>query len=165
MDGSTLRMIIAIVLFIHAIGHIQGVLVALNLFSTEKWHSKSWLVDKLVGEKVSKFIALILWLICALGFLVTAFAFLDIGIPNDLWRPMAKVFSISSLLGVILYFPARKFVMAMMINRNQRKLNRELTDEEREVIRRKAYVAAAVVAMTFAFLYNRYIMKSFFGAG
>ena len=103
MDGSTLRMIIAIVLFIHAIGHIQGVLVALNLFSTEKWHSRSWLLDKLVGEKVSKFIALILWLICALGFLVTAFAFLDIGIPNDLWRPMAVVFSIPSLLGVILY--------------------------------------------------------------
>ena len=66
---------------------------------------------------------------------------------------------------MILYFPARKFVMAMMINKQQRKLNRELTDEERDVIRRKAYVAAAVVAMTFAFLYNRYIMKSFFGAG
>ena len=53
----------------------------------------------------------------------------------------------------------------MMINKQQRKLNRELTDAEIEPIRRKAYVTAAVLVMTFAFLYNRYIMKSFFGAG
>ena len=71
----------------------------------------------------------------------------------------------SVVFGVILYFPARKLVMAMMINKQQRKLNRELTDEEREPIRRKAYVSAALVAMTFAFLYNRYIMKAFLGAG
>lgn len=71
----------------------------------------------------------------------------------------------SVVLGVVLYFPIRKFLLAMMINKQQRKLNRELTDVEREPIRRKAYVSAAVVAMTFAFLYNRYIMKAFLGAG
>ena len=64
-----------------------------------------------------------------------------------------------------MYFQIRKFLLAMMINKQQRKLNRELTDAEREPIRRKAYVSAAVVAMTFAFLYNRYIMKAFLGAG
>ena len=71
----------------------------------------------------------------------------------------------SVLLGVILYFPIRKFIMGMMINKQQRKLNRELTEEEREPIRRKAYISAAIVAMTFAFLYNRYIMKAFLVAG
>ena len=71
----------------------------------------------------------------------------------------------SVILGVILYFPTRKFIMGMMINKQQRKLNRELTEEEREPIRRRAYVSAAIVAITFAFLYNRYIMKAFLGAG
>lgn len=71
----------------------------------------------------------------------------------------------SVVFGVILYFPTRKLVLAMMINKQQRKLKRELTDEEREPIRRKAYVSAAIVAITFAFLYNRYIMKAFMGAG
>ena len=71
----------------------------------------------------------------------------------------------SIIFGVVLYFPTRKFIMGLMINKQLRKLNRELTDEEREPIRRKAYVTAAIVAMTFAFLYNRYIMKSFFGLG
>ena len=71
----------------------------------------------------------------------------------------------SVVFGVILYFPTRKLVLAMMINKQQRKLNRELTDEEREPVRRKAYVSAAIVAITFAFLYNRYIMKAFLVAG
>ena len=71
----------------------------------------------------------------------------------------------SVILGVVLYFPARKFIFGMIVNKKQRKLNRELTDDEREPIRRKAYLSAAIVAMTFAFLYNRYIMASFLGAG
>jgi len=71
----------------------------------------------------------------------------------------------SVVFGVILYFPTRKLVLGMMINKQQRKLNRELTDEERDPIRRRAYVSAAIVAMTFAFLYNRYIMKAFLVAG
>ena len=75
-------------------------------------------------------------------------------------------FGISSvILGVLLYFPTRKFIFGMAVNRQQRKLNRELTSEEREIVQRKSYVAAAVVAMTFAFLYNRYVMRGFFGMG
>ena len=71
----------------------------------------------------------------------------------------------SVIFGVILYFPTRKLVLAMMVNKQQRKLNRELTEEELQPIRRKAYVSAAIVAMSFAFLYNRFIMKAFLGAG
>jgi hypothetical protein len=104
MDSSTIRIVITVVLFIHAIGHIQGVLAALGLFRTEIWHPRSWLIDKLVGEKASRAIALAIWLLCVLGFLATAFAFLGIGIPFALWRPMAIIFSIISILGLVFYW-------------------------------------------------------------
>ncbi len=64
----------------------------------------------------------------------------------------------SLLLGILLFFPLRKLMLAMNINRQQRKLNRELTDEERERLKRKLTILAAVIAVTFAFFYNKYLL-------
>ncbi len=72
-------------------------------------------------------------------------------------------FGLSSLVfGIVLFFPVRKVMLAMNINRVQRKLKREVTDEEREVLRRKVTVWAAGLSVTFAFLYNRYLFFKFF---
>ncbi|MDH3744987.1 MAG: hypothetical protein OES47_07800 [Acidobacteriota bacterium] len=72
-------------------------------------------------------------------------------------------YGLSSLLfGIILFFPVRKLMLAMNINRQQRKLQREVTDEEREILRRKVTVWAAGLAVTFAFLYNRFLFFKFF---
>ena len=71
----------------------------------------------------------------------------------------------SVILGVILYFPARKMIYYMMANRLQAKLKRALTEEELARVQRKAYVTAAAVAITFAFIYNRFIMRNVLGGG
>ncbi|MEZ4667982.1 MAG: hypothetical protein R3E39_08710 [Anaerolineae bacterium] len=44
MSDTTLRTLIRLVLVIHTIGHIQGIVVALGIVSTENWHSRSWLL-------------------------------------------------------------------------------------------------------------------------
>ncbi|MEJ2183303.1 MAG: hypothetical protein P8Y66_07250 [Nitrospirota bacterium] len=69
----------------------------------------------------------------------------------------------SFLLGALLFFPTRKFILAMSINRHQRKTGREATKEEIAAIRRKVTVLAALLAVTFAFVYNRVIMTKYFG--
>lgn len=104
MNSSTLRIVIAILLFVHAIGHVQGIVVSLGLFSTETWNARSWLLDDLLGSKTSHAIALALWAVSFVGFLGTAFAFVGIGLPHDWWRSMAVIFAVPSLLGVILYW-------------------------------------------------------------
>ena len=106
MNAATLRTIFAIFLFVHAIGHIQGVFAALGFFNSETWNSRSWLFDNLIGEKASHLLSLILWSVCVLGFLATGFAFLGIGIPHELWRTLAIVFAIPSFLGLIFYWNA-----------------------------------------------------------
>lgn len=69
----------------------------------------------------------------------------------------------SVVFGVLLYFPLRKFMLSLAVNRNQRKLNRALTEDEIIKLRKKLYVIAAVAAIAFAFIYNKIIMLRFMG--
>ncbi len=69
----------------------------------------------------------------------------------------------SALLGVLLFFPTRKFILSLQVNRLQHKAKREITEAELESLKRKVTVVAAVISMTFAFLYNKIIMLKLFG--
>jgi len=101
-----LRTIIAIFLFVHAIGHIQGIVAAMGVIKSETWNVRSWLFDGLLGEKGSRSLAIILFAVCALGFLATAFSFLGIGLPHDPWRTLAIIFAVPSVLSLIAYWNA-----------------------------------------------------------
>jgi len=113
MNPKTLRVIIAVLLFVHAIGHGQGIVASLGLLNSETWNVRSWLFDSLIGEKNSRILATILFTICVLGFLATAFSFLGIGIPHDIWRTLAIIFAIPSVISLIAYWNA----FAMFFNK------------------------------------------------
>lgn len=113
MAPKTLRTIFAIILFVHGIGHIQGVLSSLGLFNNDFWHPRSWLFDDLLGEKNSRTLALIFWGLSTIGFLAVAFSFLGIGIPHEYWRTLAIISSVPSILGLIFYWNS----MAMIFNK------------------------------------------------
>ena len=106
MTPKTFRTIIAVFLFIHAIGHVQGIVASLGIIKMENWHVRSWLFDSLLGEKGSRILAAILFAVCFLGFLATAFSFLGIGLPHDMWRTLAIVFAFPSVLTLIAYWNA-----------------------------------------------------------
>ena len=106
MSPKTLRTIITVFLFVHAIGHAQGVVAALGLFNMDNWHVRSWLFDSLLGEKASRILAIVLFVLCVLGFLATAFSFLGIGLPHDLWRTLAVIFAVPSVITLIAYWNA-----------------------------------------------------------
>jgi len=113
MTPKTLRTIFAVFLFIHAIGHGQGVVASLGLLNSETWNVRSWLFDSLIGEKASRTLAMILFIICVLGFLATAFSFLGIGITHDVWRTLAVISAIPSVISLIAYWNA----FAMFFNK------------------------------------------------
>jgi hypothetical protein len=70
------------------------------------------------------------------------------------------VFS-SVLLGIVLFFPVRKFILNLNINRHQSKRNREITVEELALLKKKITVIAAAISVTFAFLYNKIVFLNF----
>ena len=106
MSPKTLRTIIAVFLFIHAIGHVQGIVASLGVIKSDTWHVRSWLFDGLLGEKGSRTLAIILFAICVLGFLATAFSFLGIGLPHEPWRTLAIIFAVPSVLSLVTYWGA-----------------------------------------------------------
>jgi hypothetical protein len=106
MNPKTLRTIITVFLFIHAIGHIQGIVASLGVIKMDNWHVRSWLFDGLLGEKGSRTLAIILFAVCTLGFLATAFSFIDIGLPHEMWRTLAVVFAFPSVLTLVAYWNA-----------------------------------------------------------
>jgi hypothetical protein len=106
MSPKTLRTVIAVFLFVHAIGHIQGLIASLGVIKSETWHARSWLFDRLLGEKGSRVLAMVLFIVCVLGFLATAFSFLGIGIVHQAWRTLAITFAVPSVLGLVFYWNA-----------------------------------------------------------
>ena len=106
MTPKILRTIIAIILFIHSIGHIQGIIASLGVIKSDTWNVRSWILDGRLDEKVSRTLAMILFSICVLGFLATAFSFLGIGLPHDLWRTLAVIFAVVSVVSLATYWNA-----------------------------------------------------------
>jgi hypothetical protein len=68
----------------------------------------------------------------------------------------------SFIFAVVLFFPVRKMLMAININRIQAKNKRAVTEEEIQILKKKVNVIATIIAVTFAFFYNKYMMLKFF---
>lgn len=104
MSGSTVRLVIALILLVHTVGHIQGVLVSARILGTERWNARSWLVDRMLGERTSSKLALILWIVVTLGLLATVLSLLGIVIPHEAWRTLAIVFASLLTVSLVLYW-------------------------------------------------------------
>ena len=68
----------------------------------------------------------------------------------------------SFIMAALLFFPIRKILMSINIKRAEAKFKRQVTEEEIQLLRKKANTIAAVISVTFAFLYNKYMMLKFF---
>jgi hypothetical protein len=59
------------------------------------------------------------------------------------------------LLAVLLFFPLTRLIWVVRVRRLERRLARKASEEERQGQLRSARIWAALIAVTFAFLYNR----------
>jgi hypothetical protein len=70
----------------------------------------------------------------------------------------------SFVFAAVLFFPVRKLLMAININRIQNKQKRAVTEEEVLVLRKKVNIIAAIISVTFAFFYNKFMIVQFFSS-
>ena len=68
----------------------------------------------------------------------------------------------SILLAIVIFRPVKKFILAQRINKAERKLKRQLTDEERKVIEKKTIPMTAFIVLTFSLLFNRILIGKFY---
>jgi hypothetical protein len=105
MDPKTVRIIYAIVIFVHGIGHSMGVMPLFGLGS-ETWHSDSWLLTNLLGKQVTRVLGALIWAATTFGFLAVGLGIFGWGIPQSAWRTLAIVFSLVSLAGLFFFWNA-----------------------------------------------------------
>lgn len=92
MSTQALRILIAGVLFVHGVGHTLGF-----------WKPARSLTFLNFSESTLRIAGGIIWTLVALGFIISSMSFYGILTPANWWRPLAIVFSVVSLVGLILF--------------------------------------------------------------
>jgi hypothetical protein len=114
-----LKIIIAVVLLSHGIGHSMGLLQAFKVATVSpQWKGDSWVLTRSVGSAISQIVAVSLWSFAIVGF--AALAAVVIGwLPEAWWVPLAVGASAVSLAGLFLFpvaFPLFSTLGALAAN-------------------------------------------------
>jgi hypothetical protein len=114
-----LKIIIALILVSHGIGHSMGLLQVFKVATVSpQWHGDSWLLSGPAGSTVSSILAVSLWALAIVGF--AALAAVVMGwLPEAWWVPLASGASVASLAGLFLFpvaFPLFSTIGAFAAN-------------------------------------------------
>ena len=69
----------------------------------------------------------------------------------------------SIFLAIVLFRPTKKFILVQRVNKAERKLKRELTEEELNDLDKRTIPLTAFIVITFSFLFNNVIMGKYYG--
>lgn len=106
MSASALRTIVAAVFLVHGIGHLLGIMAALQRKAVDSWSSRSWLLTNLIGDRASRVASLLMFLAALLGFVGASLALMDWLLPHDWWRSLAVISAAISLAALTLFWNA-----------------------------------------------------------
>ena len=113
------KILVAVVLFAHGIGHVLGPLQVFKVtVANPSWNGDSWLLTGATGQTFSNVIGLALWIAAMVGF-VAASAVVMGWLPASWWIPLAVGSSVVSLVGIALFpnaFPMTSTVAAAVVD-------------------------------------------------
>ncbi len=113
MTVKTIKLIVFIILSIHAIGHFQGVATATGAKLSRSSSAASWLLNKFLGKNISQIICLLLYFIAAHLGIFAAFSFQGWIFPQHLWQNLVFLTAVFSTIALVLYPNA----LAMFFNK------------------------------------------------
>jgi hypothetical protein len=116
--STLVRLLIAVVLIAHGVGHTLGLFPILSWFQAEGWSDQSWLLTPLLGEGVVRWVGVIIWVFVSCAFVVLGLALLVTATPLTWWRSLAIVAALLSLAGIILYpsaFPGQLNIVGAVV--------------------------------------------------
>lgn len=114
-----IKVVIAVVLLAHGIGHSMGLLQMLKIATVNPaWRGDSWLLTGPLGNSGTQLIGASIWMLAIAGFAVLA-AVVAGWLPESWFTPLAVASSAISLAGVVLFpvaFPTGSTVGAVVID-------------------------------------------------
>ncbi|HEX2470896.1 MAG TPA: hypothetical protein VHK05_09920 [Candidatus Limnocylindrales bacterium] len=119
-EGHTmLKILVALVLLAHGIGHVMGPLQVFKVATINPtWAGDSWVLTGVTGQSVGQAIGVVLWIAALIGFAALAGVVLG-WLPAAWWAPLAIVASTLSLMGIALFptaFPLMSTVGAVVVD-------------------------------------------------
>jgi hypothetical protein len=114
-----LKIIIALVLLAHGIGHSMGLLQVFKVAVVNpQWNGDSWILTGLVGASPAQLIGVVVWAASIIGF--AALAAVVMGwLPETWWAPTAIGSALVSTTGLLLFplaFPTFSTIGAFAVN-------------------------------------------------
>lgn len=99
-----LRIVIALVLVAHGIGHSMGLLGMFKVATVNPaWHGDSWILTGAGGPTLTQAVGTLLWTLAIVGFVALGAVVMG-WLPEAWWQPLAIGSSLVSLAG-LLFFP------------------------------------------------------------
>lgn len=114
-----LKLVIALVVLAHGIGHSMGLLQIFKVATVNpQWQGDSWILTGLTGATVTQAVGAVIWTTAILGF--TALAGVVVGwLPAGWWPPLAIASTLASLVGLLLFpmaFPLFSTIGAFVVD-------------------------------------------------
>lgn len=98
-----LKLVVALVLVAHGVGHSMGILGAFKVAAVNPaWQGDSWILSGMAGQTATQAIGAALWALAIVGFVLLGAVVLG-WLPAAWWQPLAIGSSVVSLLGVLLF--------------------------------------------------------------
>jgi hypothetical protein len=115
----TLKIIVALVLLAHGIGHSMGLIQIFKVATVNPaWHGDSWILTGAAGPTMTQVIGATLWTAAIIGF--AALAGVVVGwLPEAWWAPLAVGSAVVSLAGLLFFpiaFPTFSSIGAFVVN-------------------------------------------------
>ena len=104
MSTQMLRVIVAVVLLFHGVGHALGVLPAFGLTLGRTHAAGSWLAAGANGIGRGQAIGFALWALALVGFVSAGFAVVGWLVPQSWWSVLALVSAVVSMLALVFFW-------------------------------------------------------------
>ena len=113
------KVVLALVLLAHGIGHSMGLLQAFKVATVNpQWQGDSWILSGIAGPTITTAVGVVIWSAAILGF--TALAGVMLGwLPATWWQPLAVAAAAVSLVGLFLFpvaFPTMSTIGALAVD-------------------------------------------------
>lgn len=113
------KVIIAVVLIAHGIGHSMGPLAMFKVATVNPaWHGDSWILTGVGGNGLTQVVGVVLWSVALVGFVAAGAVVLG-WLPESWWVPLAVGSALASMAGLILFpvaFPLFSTVGALVVD-------------------------------------------------
>jgi hypothetical protein len=113
------NLIVAVVLFAHGVGHVMAPMQIARIATVNPdWGGDSWLLTGPMGSTLTHAVAIVLWLLALVGFVLLAGVVLG-WLPSSWWVPLAIGSSVVSLVAIVLFpqaMPAASVVGAVAVD-------------------------------------------------